>query len=157
MSDPPVAAPFSAEAVRSMTGLELFHAVRDGRLPIAPMAELMNMRFAAVEASKVAFTGRPGPQHCNPLGTVHGGYAATLLDSAMGCAVHTTLGAGVGYTTPEFKINLVRALTSDAGEVRVDGWVVHRGRSIATAEGKLVDAAGKLVAHGSTTCMIFGG
>jgi len=146
-----------ADAVKSLSGLELLRAALEGRLPVAPMAALMNMGFAAVEEGRVVFTGRPDAQHLNPLGSVHGGFAATILDSAMGCAVHTTLPAGVGYTTLEFKINLVRAMSVTTGEVRCEGWVVHRGRSIATAEGRLVDPNGKIVAHGSTTCMILGG
>lgn len=156
MTDSPTAAPLPAEAVRNMTGLALIRAIHEGKLPGAPMAALMNMRCGAVEEGRVVFLGQPDKQHLNPLGSVHGGYAATLLDSAMGCAVHTTLPAGIGYTTLEFKINLVRAISTVAGEVRCEGWVVHRGRSIATAEGKLVGPDGKLLAHGSTTCMIFG-
>jgi uncharacterized protein (TIGR00369 family) len=98
----------------------------------------------------------PGPQHYNPIGSVHGGIALTLLDSAMGCAVHTTLAAGVGYTTLEVKTNFVRAITGETGVIRCEGTVVHRGSRIATAEGRITDAAGKLLAHGSTTCLILG-
>jgi uncharacterized protein (TIGR00369 family) len=150
-------APMPLEAVRTMSGLELLRAALAGKLPLAPMAALMNMRFAEVEEGRVVFAGTPGTQHYNPLGAVHGGYAATLLDSAMGCAVHTTLPAGVGYTTLEFKVNLVRAMSADTGEVLCEGRLVHRGRSIATAEGTLCGPDGKVIAHGSTTCMILGG
>jgi uncharacterized protein (TIGR00369 family) len=149
-------APMPLEAVRTMSGLELLRAALAGKLPLAPMAALMNMRFAEVEEGRVVFAGTPGTQHYNPLGAVHGGYAATLLDSAMGCAVHTTLPAGVGYTTLEFKINLVRAMSAETG-VLCEGRLVHRGRSIATAEGTLRGPDGKVIAHGSTTCMILGG
>src|SRR5919107_950866 len=103
----------------------------------------------------VVLGATPGPQHFNPIGTVHGGLAATLLDSAMGCAVHTTLPAGAGYTTLEIKVNYVRALTAGTGGVRCEARVIHVGGRTATAEGKVLDAAGKLYAHATTTCIIF--
>jgi uncharacterized protein (TIGR00369 family) len=101
------------------------------------------------------FEGTPALEHYNPLGTVPGGYAATLLDSCMGCAVHTTLPKGVGYATLEFKVSLVRALTADTGRVRAEGKVVSSGRRVATAEGRLTDADGRLLAHATTTCLVF--
>jgi uncharacterized protein (TIGR00369 family) len=108
-----------------------------------------------VSEGRVVFIGTPTRAHYNPLGTVHGGWAATLLDSCMGCAVHTTLPAGKGYTTLEIKISYLRAMTDKTGTVRAEGVVLHAGRRSALAEGKLIDAAGKLLAHGTTTCMIF--
>ncbi len=101
------------------------------------------------------FAGVPGYRHYNPIGAVHGGYAATLLDSALGCAVHSSLQRGEGYTTLELKLNMVRALTKDTGRITAEGRLLHRGRTVATAEGYLRDAEGKLYAHGTTTCMIF--
>jgi uncharacterized protein (TIGR00369 family) len=97
----------------------------------------------------------PGPQHYNPIGTVHGGFAATLLDSAMGCAVQSMLPAGTVYTSLEFKISLIRAITSDTGEVRAEGRTLNVGRRVGTAEGQLLDGKGRLLAHGTTTCLVF--
>ena len=108
-------------------------------------------------AGRVVFIGTPRFKHYNPIGTVHGGYAATLLDSCMACAVHTHLQPGQGYTTVEFKINLVRPMTAETGEVRAEGRTINVGRQLATAEGYLYDPAGKLLAHGMTTCIILGG
>jgi uncharacterized protein (TIGR00369 family) len=113
--------------------------------------------FEPVEAEegRVVFACVPGHQHYNPIGTVHGGLAATLLDSAMGCAVHTTLPAGAGYTTLELKVNFTRPITSETGRVLCEGSVVHRGGRVATAEGRVVaEGSGKLLAHGTTTCLI---
>jgi uncharacterized protein (TIGR00369 family) len=101
------------------------------------------------------FAGTPRFEHYNPLGTVHGGYAATLLASCMACAVHSSLPKGVGYTTLEFKISLTRAMTADTGEVRAEGKVITAGRRVATSEGRLTDANGRLIAHGTTTCLVF--
>jgi uncharacterized protein (TIGR00369 family) len=138
-----------------MTGLEQIRALASGELPAAPIAELMEFRPVSVEEGRVVFAGTPGPQHYNPIGTVHGGYAATLLDSAMGCAVHTTLPAGGAYTTADLQVKFLRPMTSDTGEVRCEGVVLHAGRRQAIAEGRLVRAAdGKLLAHGTTTCLI---
>lgn len=142
-------------AAAAMTGLAFLQAVLRGDQPPAPMAALLGLRLCAVEAGRVAFEGRPDARHHNPLGTVHGGYAATLLDSAMGCAVHTVLDAGTGYTTLEFKVNLVRAITVETGLVRADGALLHRSRRIATSDGRIVDGDGRLLAHGSCTCLLF--
>ena len=101
------------------------------------------------------FEGIPGPEHYNPIGTVHGGYTCTLLDSAMSCAVQSMCAAGMAYTTLELKVNLVRPITTETGPVRAEGSVIHVGRRTGTAEGKLLDASGKLLAHGTTTCLIF--
>ena len=140
---------------QSMSGLDFLKKgmLGDGRRP--PIGHTMDFSLAEVEEGRVVFVSTPAEFHYNPIGTVHGGYFGTLLDSAMGCAVHSTLVPGEGYTTLEYKINLVRALTSSVGEIRCEGWVVHRGRRVGTAEGKIIDADGKLYAHGSTTCMIF--
>jgi uncharacterized protein (TIGR00369 family) len=108
-----------------------------------------------VAEGRAVFQGEPRREHLNPLGSIHGGYTATLLDSCMACAVHSTLPAGTGYTTVEIKINYVRPLLEATGPVRAEGRIIQPGRRIATAEGRLVDAAGKLYAHGTTTCLVF--
>ena len=144
----------SAEAARVQSGLDFLRAIATGDLPPPPIAQLLGFRLAEVEKGRVVFTCEPGEHHYNPIGTVHGGLAATLCDSAMGCAVHSTLPAGTGYTTLEIKVNLVRALTAATGPVRCIGTVLHVGRRTAAAEGRLVDARDTLLAHGSTTCLI---
>ena len=143
-----------AEAGRSMPGIEFLRAMRDGKLPHPPICALLSYRLAEVEPGHVVFEATPGEQHYNPIGVVHGGLAMTLLDSAMGCAVQTQLPAGGGYTTLEAKTNLVRAVTSGTGKLRAIGKVVHLGKRIATAEARLEDAAGKLYAHATTTCIV---
>jgi uncharacterized protein (TIGR00369 family) len=134
--------------------MEYFRAIVSGELPAPPISELMGFRAVEAEPGRALFEMEPGPQHYNPIGSVHGGVALTLLDSAMGCAVHTTLDAGVGYTTIEVKTNFVRPITSDTGLIRCEGVVLHKGSRIATAEGRLTDADGKLLAHGTTSCLI---
>lgn len=143
------------ETLRSMCGLDFLAAIAAGRLPSPPIAQTLDFRLLKVERGMALFEGRPGRAFYNPIGSVHGGYAATLLDSCMACAVHTTLPAGQGYTTLEIKVNLVRAITEATGPVRAEGRVIHAGRTTGTAEGRLTDAAGKLYAHGTTTCAIF--
>ncbi len=143
------------EQVRPMDGLALFQAIREGRLPAPPISKALGMTLDEVELGRVAFGYRPVSDHYNPLGTVHGGIAATLLDSVMGCCIHTTLKAGTGYTTVEIKINYVRAMTDKTGPVRAEGKIINVGSRIATSEGRLTDASGKLLAHGTTTCLIF--
>jgi uncharacterized protein (TIGR00369 family) len=143
-----------ATAGRSMAGIDFLRAIRDGRLPSPPIAELLGFRLAEVEPGHAVFEVIPGEQHYNPIGVVHGGLAMTLLDSAMGCSVQTRMPAGGGYTTLEAKTNLVRAITSETGALRAIGKLVHLGRQVATAEGRLEDASGKLYAHASTTCMV---
>ncbi len=140
---------------RQLRGMDYIQAIFAGELPAPPISELMGFRGVLAEPGRAVFEMEPGPQHYNPIGSVHGGVALTLLDSAMGCAVHTLLEAGVGYTTLEVKTNFVRPITADTGLIRCEGVVIHRGLRIATAEGKLTDAAGKLLAHGTTTCLIF--
>jgi uncharacterized protein (TIGR00369 family) len=136
------------------SGLEVLAMVVSGELPPPPMASLMDIRLVEVEKGQAVFRGVPQAFHYNPLGSVHGGYGATLLDSAMGCAVHSVLEAGDTYTTLEFKINFLRAMTHDTGEVRGVGTIVHAGRTTAIAEGRIEDAAGRLYAFATTTCQI---
>ena len=136
-------------------GLSVMQGILDGRLPGAAMAKTLNFWLTKVEEGVIAFTGTPSEDHLNPLGTVHGGWAATILDSALACAVMTTLAPGEGYTTAEFKLNLTRPILPGMGELVCEGRVVHRGRTIATSEAYLRDPAGKLLAHGTETCAIF--
>jgi uncharacterized protein (TIGR00369 family) len=143
------------DVAASMTGLELLRGMIAGRFPGPPIMQLIGFDLVEVAEGRAVFGGTPRFEHYNPLGTVHGGYAATLLDSCMGCAVHTTLPKATGYTTLEFKINLVRAITADTGPVRAEGKVVSSGRRVATAEGRLIDASGRLLAHATTTCLVF--
>jgi uncharacterized protein (TIGR00369 family) len=142
-------------AAGAMSGVEFLEAMMRGDQPPAPIAELMGFRLCEVEVRRVAFEGKPAPCHYNPIGTVHGGYAATLLDSALGCAVHSALEAGMSYATLEIKVNLVRPITVETGPVRAEGTLLHRGRRIATAEARLVDAGGRLLAHATCTCLLF--
>jgi uncharacterized protein (TIGR00369 family) len=139
----------------TLSGLDRIRAMRDGRFGVAPMQALMNMRLVEAEDGLVVFTAVPEERHYNPMGTVHGAFTAAILDSAMGLAVVTKLAAGVGQTTLEFKLNFVRPMSATTGEVRGEGRVVHFGRSVATAEGRLFGADGKIIAHGNTTCLIF--
>ena len=139
-----------------MSGLEYLQAMARGDLPPAPIASLFGMQPVEVEDGRVAFEATPGREHYNPIGSVHGGFAATLLDSAMGCAVQTTLPAGAGYTTLELSVNYVRAITEDTGRVLAEGTITHAGRRMATAEARLTsEADGKLLAHAKTTCLVF--
>jgi uncharacterized protein (TIGR00369 family) len=143
------------DVLLSYDGLSFLRALIDGNLPAPPIAKTLGFRLVAVEQGYALFEGQPRFEYYNPLGTVHGGYAATLLDSALGCAIHTTMAKGEGYTTLELKINLVRPITSEVGLLSAEGRVIHRGRSVATSEAQLKDRAGKLYAHATTTCMIF--
>ncbi len=142
------------KAGRQMSGIAYLRAIQAGEFPPPPIAVLMNMRIVEVEEGRVVFAVEPAEYHYNPIGVVHGGLAATLLDSALGCAVHSLLPAGVGYTTLEIKVNYVRALTRQTGEVRAEGKILYLGGRIATAEGKLTDLEGTLYAHATTTCII---
>jgi uncharacterized protein (TIGR00369 family) len=143
-----------AAAGRSLAGIDFLRAIRDGRLPAPPIAALLGFTLVEVEPGHAVFEVLPGEQHYNPIGVVHGGLAMTLLDSAMGCAVQTRMPAGGGYTTLEAKTNLTRAITAQTGKLRAIGKTMHVGARVATAEGRLVDAAGKLYAHASTTCIV---
>ena len=143
-----------AQAGRSMSGIDFLRAIRDGRLPPPPIALLLGFKLVEVEPGRAVFEVQPGEQHYNPIGVVHGGLAMTLLDSAMGCCIQTHVPAGSGYTTLEAKTNLTRAITSSTGKLRAIGTAIHVGNRVATAEGRLVDEAGKLYAHASTTCIV---
>lgn len=145
-----------ATAARSLPGLEFLRAIRDGRLPSPPMAELLGFRLVEVDPGHAVFEVLPGERHYNPIGVVHGGLAMTLLDSAMGCAVQTQVPAGAAYATLEAKTNLTRAITSATGKLRAIGKLVHMGSRVATAEARLVDGEGRLYAHATTTCMVLG-
>jgi uncharacterized protein (TIGR00369 family) len=138
------------------TGLQLMQAMIAGHLPPAPIARMMVMRGSAAGEGWIEFVATPGRDHYNPIGTVHGGYAATLLDSCMGCAVHTTLPAGVGYTTVDLNITYLRPMTDSSGDVTARGDVISSGRRIATARGTLCDAQGRIIATGTTTCLVLG-
>ena len=143
------------DAIGGLTGLEFIKAIFEGKLPPPPMAVTMNFEGAEAEEGKAVFISEPKEFLYNPIGVVHGGYAMTLLDSAMGCAVHTTLAAGDRYTSLETSVNFVRPITMETGRVRCEAVVVYRGGRVATAEGKLIaEATGKLLAHGSTTCLV---
>jgi len=148
----------TAAAGATMTGLEYMTAIVGGELPPPPIAVTMRLRPVELAEGRVVFEGEPGEEHYNPIGVVHGGYAATLLDSALGCAVHTTLPAGVGYTSLGLEVKFVRPISRDTGRVLCEASVLYRGRKQATAEAKLSAAeSGKLLAHGVATCMILGG
>lgn len=152
-SDPQSAA---AEGL-ALSGLDYLRAMRDGRIPPPPIMALLGANMAEVEPGRVRMTLVPRGFHYNPLATVHGGVIATLLDSVMGCSVHSTLPAGTGYTTLEFKVNFLRAVTEATGLVTAEGQIVHGGRRSAVAEARLTDANDKLVATASTTCLILQG
>lgn len=145
----------SAKTLLSHDGLSFLRALRDGALPPPPITETLGFRLSLVEPGRVIFEGEPQLRHYNPIGSVHGGFAMTLLDSALGCAVHSTLKKGETYTTLEIKVNLVRPLTKDTGLVAAEGRILHRGRTVGTAEGDIKDRSGKIYAHATTTCMIF--
>ena len=136
------------------TGMQYFDGISSGELPYPLIGETLSFVPLRVEPGHAIFQGRPLRAHYNPLGTVHGGWFATLLDSCVACAVHSMLPAGKVYTTVELKINIVRALTDKVPLVRAEGHVIHMGRSMGTAEGRLVGHDGKLYAHASTTCFI---
>ena len=143
------------EQARTLSGLQWMQGWAEGRLPAPPIGQVFDFDISQVESGRVVFTGTPDARFYNPIGTVHGGYAATLLDSCMGCAVHTTLAPGQWHTTLEIKINYVRAMNERTGPVTAEGRVLHAGRQVATAEGFLRDSQGRLMAHGTTTCMVF--
>jgi len=143
------------DQVAGLGGLQFFQAIFDGQLPPPPIGETMDFLPIEMSPGRAVFQGTPLLRHYNPLGTVHGGWIATLLDSCVGCAVHTTLAAGKAYTTAELKINYVRAVTQRVPVLRAIGSVIHVGGRMATAEGRLVGPDGKLYAHASTTCFIF--
>jgi uncharacterized protein (TIGR00369 family) len=143
-----------AEAGRGLSGLEFLQKIVSGELSPPPLASVLDFDLVELREGYAVFAIDPAEYHYNPIGVVHGGVAATLLDSAMGCAVHSTLPAGAGYTTLEIKVNFVRAMTSETGRVRCEAKLIHIGGRTATAEGRIIDEAGKLYAHGTTTCLI---
>jgi len=151
--DDPMAA---LEASTDMNGLEFIQAIFEGRLPRPPITATMGFTGGVAEKGKVTFVGEAGEYLYNPIGVIHGGFAMAILDSAMGCAVHTTLAKGEAYTSLEAKVNFVRPITLETGPVRCEGTVLHRGGTIATAEGRLIaERTGKLLAHGTSTCLVF--
>jgi uncharacterized protein (TIGR00369 family) len=137
------------------SGLELMHAMLRGELPYPPIARTLNFQLLEVGEGRAMFQGAPGPDHFNPMGGIHGGWYATLLDSALGCAVHTLMPPGRGYTTAELGVNLVKAISPKVQRVRAEGKVLHCGRQLATAEARLYGPDGTLYAHGTTTCLVF--
>jgi uncharacterized protein (TIGR00369 family) len=145
----------SAERRKEMSGLEFVQGLADGTLPLNTMAETLGYDVSEAANGRVVVTAMPDTAHLNPAGTVHGGLAATMLDSCMGLAIHSTLEKGLGSTTLEFKISLVRPITPETGLIKAEGTVLSCGRRIGTAEGRITDQQGRLLAHGTTTCLIF--
>ena len=143
------------DQIAGKNGLEQMQAMLRGETPYAAIAKTLDFLVIGIEDGMATFQGTPGPHHFNPMGTVHGGWFATLLDSALGCAVHTKMPAGRGYTTAELSVNIVRALTPKVQRVRAIGSVIHCGRQLATAEAQLIGPDGTLYAHATTTCLVF--
>ena len=145
----------SVERQKEMSGLEFVQALADGTLPLNTMAETLSYDVSEAAKGRVLVTAIPDATHLNPAGTVHGGLAATMLDSCMGLAIHSTLEKGFGSTTLEFKISLLRPITPETGLIKAEGVVLSCGRRVGTAEGRITDQEGRLLAHGTTTCLIF--
>ena len=146
----------SAAAGARMAGLDYVRAIQSGEIPPPPIAVVMNFSIELLEEGRAVFVGEPGEEHYNPIGVVHGGYASTILDSALGCSVHTTCAAGVGYTSQTLEVKYLRPILWDTGAVRAESVVIHRGRKTATAEAKLTSVeTGKLLATGTSTCLLF--
>jgi uncharacterized protein (TIGR00369 family) len=143
------------DQIMARTGLEFLTDMAAGKLPQPPMCATLGFHLAEVSNGYARFDGVPEYRHYNPIGTVHGGFAATLLDSALGCAIFSTLAKGEAWTTLELKLNLVRPISKDTGTLLAEGRIIHRGRTVATSEGTVKDKAGKLYAHATTTCMVF--
>jgi uncharacterized protein (TIGR00369 family) len=143
------------QVMASMSGLDFVRAIFENKIPTPPIMQGVEPYDQTAEAGHVVFHSVPGFRHYNPIGSVHGGYAAILLDSAMGLAVQTTLPAGTGYTTLEFKISFIRGMSQDTGPVRTEGKTLNVGRRAATAEARITDAGGRLLAHATTTCLVF--
>jgi len=146
-----------ARDVGGMTGKEFLQAILEGRLPAPPITATLTFELVEVGDGFAAFQGNPGPHLLNPLGTVHGGWALTLIDSAAGCAAHSLLPAGVGYATVETKGNFSRPITENTGRVRAEARVVGRGRQVISAEARVLDTAGRVLAHGTSTIIVLGG
>ncbi len=149
---PGVATP---EQLAGKTGLEMMQAMMRGEVPFAHMGQTLDFFPVEIEEGRAVFQGVPSIAHLNPMGGVHGGWFATLLDTAVGCAIHTRMPAGRGYTTAELSVNIVKGLTPKVSRVRAQGRVIHCGRQLATAEGQLVGPDGTLYAHATTTCLVF--
>jgi uncharacterized protein (TIGR00369 family) len=145
----------SPEQQKAMSGLEFVKGLANGELPLNTFAQALGYDVVEAESGRIVITLDPAGAHLNPWGTVHGGLTATLLDSCMGLAIQSTLEKGIGSTTLEFKISLVRAITPEIGEIRAEGKALNCGRRVGTAEGRVTDAKGRLLAHGTTTCLIF--
>jgi uncharacterized protein (TIGR00369 family) len=145
----------SPDRRKQMTGLEFVQGLADGSLPLNTLAQTLGYDISEAVSGRVVVTAVPSGIHLNPAGTVHGGFTATLLDSCMGLALQTTLEKGLAQTTLEFKVSLLRAITPDTGPIKAEGIVMSRGRRVGTAEGKVTDSTGRLLAHGTTTCLIF--
>jgi uncharacterized protein (TIGR00369 family) len=143
--------------MKTMSGLEFVKGLASGALPLNTIARTLGYDVIEAESGRVVITLTPNDAHLNPWGTVHGGLTATLLDSAMGLAIQSMLDTGVASTTLEFKITLVRPVTVEAGEIRAEGKVLNCGRRVGTADGRVTDLKGRLLAHGTTTCLIFPG
>jgi uncharacterized protein (TIGR00369 family) len=145
----------SVDRQKEMSGLEFVQGLADGTLPLNTIAQTLGYDITEAERGRVVVTAEPSDIHLNPAGTVHGGLAATMLDSCMGLAIQSTLEKGVGSTTLEFKASFVRPITPNAGSIRAEGTVISRGRRVGTAEGRVIDGEGRLSVHGTTTCLIF--
>ena len=143
------------EQIAGKTGLEVMQAMLNGEIPYAAIAKTLDFTILTVGPGLAVFQGTPLPQHLNPLGTIHGGWVATLLDSALGCSVHTMMPVGRAYTTAELSVNYVKGLTPKVQRVRAEGKVIHCGKQLATAEARLFGADGTLYAHATTTCLVF--
>ena len=146
-----------ADTQKAMSGLEFVQRLANGTLPLNMIARTLGYDIVEAESGRVVVTAEPKDIHLNPAGSVHGGLAATMLDSCMGLAIHSTLEKGTGSTTLEFKISFVRPITPQTGLIRAEGKVINCGRRVGTAEGRLTDSKGRLLVHGTTTCLIFAG
>jgi uncharacterized protein (TIGR00369 family) len=155
MSESSIPGVVTTDTLIAQDGISFLQGIIDGKFPPPPIAQTLGFRLVRVEKGRVQFEGEPQPRHYNPIGSVHGGFAMTLLDSALACAVHSTLAKGEAYTSLEIKVNFVRPLTAATGPVIAEGRVIHRGRTVGTSEGEIKDRAGKIYAHATTTCMIF--
>ena len=144
-----------AKVARGMAGLEFLQSVAQRKVPGPPISHLIGFRLTEAAHGRIVFTFEPHESHYNPIGSVHGGVVATVLDSAMGCAVHATLPAGRFYTTLEIKVNYIRPVGTGSGTLRAIGETIHSGRQTGIAEGRLVDESGRVYAHGTTTCIVF--
>ena len=145
----------SPDRQREMSGLEFVRGLVEGTLPLNTIAETLGYDIVEAENGRVVVVAEPKNSHLNPAGTVHGGLAATMLDSCMGLAIHSTLEKGVGSTTLEFKISFVRPITPETGLIKAEGTVINRGRRVGTADGRVTDSKGRVLVHGTTTCLIF--